>query len=190
MQKIPGGTIMKTLTFFLIGSALILASCSSSRYVASREYDDVYYNPDVAERQASAVVQEPVLRPEEAMSAQPVPREQTYAEPEGYAEEDLSDYEKYWMQKEAEMLGETYEPQGSEAAYASQYEQYDSIDQASRYGEESAPVIVNNYNYYYDPNDYYYSSNLRRFSDRYYGWDYYDPFYTSLYWYTLSLIHI
>ncbi len=38
-------------------------------------------------------------------------------------------------------------------------------------------LVVNNY--YNDPNDYYYSSNLRRFSDEYYGWDYYDPYYTS-----------
>ena len=80
-------------------------------------------------------------------------------------------------------------PEGSEALYASQYQEYDSINQVSQYGQESAPVVVNNYNYYSDPNDYYYSSNLRRFSDNYYGWDYYDPYYTDLYFYTGRPMH-
>ena len=47
---------MKTLTIALLGSALILASCSSSRYIASREYDDVYYNPDAIVSQAPVAV--------------------------------------------------------------------------------------------------------------------------------------
>ncbi len=88
------------------------------------------------------------------------------------------------LQKEAEMLGESYELDGSEALYATQYQEYDSLNQVSAYGQESAPVVVNNYNYYSDPNDYYYSSNLRRFSDDYYGWNYYDPYYTDLYFYS------
>ena len=79
------------------------------------------------------------------------------------------------------MLGETYEPQGSEAIYAEQYQENVDPALASQYGQETAPVIVNNNNYYGDPNEYYYSSNLRRFSDEYYGWDYYDPYYTNSY---------
>ncbi len=44
------------------------------------------------------------------------------------------------MQQEAEMLGETYEPQGSEAIYAEQYQENANPAQVSQYGQESAPV--------------------------------------------------
>ena len=116
------------------------------------------------------------------MTAQPVQQEPVYKKTQTNTDENLSDYELYRRNKEAEMLGETYEPEGSEALYADQYQEYDSINEVSQYGQESAPVVINNY--YNDPNNYYYSSNLRRFSDNYYGWDYYDPFYTDLYFYT------
>ncbi len=46
MQKIPGGNVMKTLPLAIIGAAIVLASCSSSKQAASSEYDDVYYNPN------------------------------------------------------------------------------------------------------------------------------------------------
>jgi hypothetical protein len=182
MQKIPGGNVMKTLPLAIIGAAIVLTSCSSAKYAASSEYDDVYYNPNRAEKQAVIVVEEPVATPVETITAQPIVQEQVYLESQAYTDENLSDYELYKIQREAEMLGETYEPQGSEALYVQQYQEVDTLVQ---YGEEKAPVIVNNYNYYSDPNDpndYYYSSNLRRFSDEYYGWDYYDPYYTDYYY--------
>ncbi len=187
MQKIPGGNIMKTLPLAFIGVAILLASCSSSRYTAASEYDDVYYNPDLGQRKAAVVVDQPAVTSQQVMAAQPIQQEPVYAESQVSDTENLSDYEKYKLQREAEMLGETYEPQGSEALYANQYEEYDSLNQVSEYGQESAPVIINNY--YNDPNDYYYSSNLRRFSDDYYGWNYYDPYYTDLYFYTGSRLH-
>ena len=183
--KIPGGNIMKTLTFAILSSAIVLASCSSSRYAASSEYDDIYYNPNSVERQAAktVIVEEPAVTAQDAMTAQPIYQEPVYTKSAEAADANLSDYERYKLQKEAEMLGESYAPEGSEALYAEQYSEYDSLGQ---YGQESAPVIVNNYNYYTDPSDYYYSSNLRRFSDSYYGWNYYDPYYTDMYWYTGS----
>ena len=183
---------MKTLALAITATAIILASCSSSKYSAASEYDDVYYNPDQAARQEVAaaevpLVSQPAVTPQDAMSAQPVAQAPVYYEGETVEGEELSDYERYWMQREADMLGETYEPEGSEALYANQYQSYDTINEVSEYGEASPPVIVNNY--YMDPNDYYYSSNLRRFSDAHYGWDYYDPYYTDMYWYTGRPIH-
>ena len=178
---------MKTLNFTIIGLALVLASCSSSKYAASSEYDDVYYNPSIAETQVATPVHT-VVPPQAAMAAQPIAQEPVYAESQYYADDNLSDYEKYQMQREAEMLGETYQPEGSEALYVNQYQEYDSLTEVSQYGQESTPVIINN-NYYSDPNDYYYSSNLRRFSDDYYGWDYYDPYYTSRYFYSGRSMH-
>ena len=174
---------MKTLPLAIISSAIVLASCSSARYAATSEYDDVYYNPDRAVPQAAVAVQEPAVTPQEAMNAQPVNQEQGYLKSQPSEDENLSDYEKYKLQREAEMLGETYTPEGSEAIYGQQYAEQDTL---GAYGQESAPMIVNNYNYYTDPTDYYYSSALRRFSDSYYGWNYYDPYYTDLYWYTGS----
>ena len=176
---------MKTLTFAIFSSAIVLASCSSSKYAASSEYDDIYYNPNQVERQAAnaVVVDEPAVTAQEAMTAQPIYQEPVYTKSAEVSDENLSDYERYKLQREAEMLGESYAPEGSEALYAEQYNEFDTLGQ---YGQESAPVIVNNYNYYTDPSDYSYSSSLRRFSDNYYGWNYYDPYYTDMYWYTGS----
>ena len=182
MQKIPGGYIMKTLSLAIISAAIVLASCSSSKYAAATEYDDVYYNPNtVTATPPSYVAQEPVVSSQDAMNAQALNQEQSYTKTAPAANEGLSDYELYKLQKEAEMLGEGYAPEGSEALYAEQYVEYDTL---GKYGQEQAPVIINNY--YSDPTDYYYSSSLRRFSDNYYGWNYYDPYYTDMYWYTGS----
>jgi hypothetical protein len=169
---------MKTLTLAIISTAIVLASCSTMRPAAYSEYDDVYYNPSNVQNQAAQAVAPAttVVTPQDAMNAQPI-----YQEPVAQGDEQLSDYEKYKMQQEAEMLGESYTPEGSEALYSTQYQE---IDTAGVYGQEKAAVIVNNY--YNDPTDYYYASNLRRFSDTYYGWNYYDPYYTDLYWYTGS----
>jgi len=167
---------MKTLALAIIAAAFVLASCSSSQKAASAEYDDVYYNPDKVEKQATnnAVAATPATTTQQAMNAQPIYQEQAYSNSVAPANENLSDYELYSLQREAEMLGEAYAPEGSEAILTEQYIEYDTLGQ---YGQKSAPVIVNNY--YQDPTDYYYSSSLRRFSDDYYGWNYYDPYYTN-----------
>ena len=172
---------MKTLSLAIISAAIVLASCSSSKHTAATEYDDVYYNPNTVETSTSAAVmaQEPGVSSQEAMNAQAMNQGQTYTKTVPATDDNLSDYEVYKLQREAEMLGEYYAPEGSEALYADQYVEYDTLGQ---YGQEGAPVIINNY--YSDPTDYYYSSSLRRFSDSYYGWDYYDPYYTDMYFYT------
>jgi hypothetical protein len=167
---------MKTLPVILAATAFILASCGSSRYSAYGDYDDVYYNPATDPNAVPAVTQttttyEPAITPEKAMAARPY-------EDTAYSTQELSDYEKYRMQMESEMMGESYDTEGSESMYNEQYnENYSDVQ-----GEEKAPVIINNN--YYGTDDYYYSSRIRRFSDNFYGWDYYDPYYTNLHFYT------
>ncbi|NOR34214.1 MAG: hypothetical protein GQ579_05990, partial [Bacteroidales bacterium] len=175
---------MKTLPLAIISAAIVLASCSSSKQTTATEYDDVYYNPNTVETPtySAAVTQQPAVTSQDAMNAQAMNQQQSYTKSVAVTDENLSDYEIYKLQQEAEMLGEYYAPEGSEALYAEQYLEYDTLGQ---YGQAGAPVIINN-NYYTDPTDYYYSSNLRRFSDNYYGWNYYDPYYTDMYWYTGS----
>jgi len=116
---------MKTLHLAILGTAIVLTSCSSSKQTAYSEYDDVYYNPkkaEKAEKQAS-IVEELEVVPEQIVVAAPMVQEQAYTTAQVYQDENLSDYEKYKMQQEAEMLGETYyEPQGSEALYVDQFQ--------------------------------------------------------------------
>lgn len=52
------------------------------------------------------------------------------------------------------------------------------------YTDENGTVI-NNYYYgdYYEDNDYAYASRIRRFHNNNFGWGYYDPWYTNMYWY-------
>ncbi|MEZ5072315.1 MAG: hypothetical protein R2751_15465 [Bacteroidales bacterium] len=116
MQNIPGGKIMKTFAFALTGVAFVLTSCGSSRYASSSEYDDVYYSPNQVETQATApAMSQPGVTPQQAMEAQAVPQPSYNAGQEialePIVEENLSDYERYRLKKEAEMLGETYSPE-------------------------------------------------------------------------------
>ena len=128
---------MKTLTLAILSAAIILSSCSSTKKTTTSNGDDVYYNPGQEVEQAVTPVSEPGVTPVETISAESAA---------------LSDYERYRLQQEAQMLGETYEPEGSEALYVEQYQLTDSIVQGAVIGQETAPVIVNNYNYYTDPN--------------------------------------
>ena len=137
---------MKTLSLAIISAAIVLASCSSSKHTAATEYDDVYYNPNNVETStpAAVVTQEPGVSYQQANNAQAVYQEPNYTKSVVSTDENLSDYEVYKLQQEAEMLGEYYAPEGSEGLYSEQYIAYDSVGQ---YGQENAPVIINNYYY-------------------------------------------
>ncbi len=114
---------MKTYITLAILSIFILTGCSSTK--STGEYDDVYYNPTKVEKQTE-VAEIPVVIPAAAVIAEPIVQEQVYAEMQSYPDENLTDYEVYKLQREAEMLGESYEPAGSEAVYADQYQDFDS----------------------------------------------------------------
>ena len=121
---------MRTLPLAIITLAIVLASCSSSKYAASSDYDDVYYDPNVAQEPTAVVAGNYAITPQAVMYTQPIAQEPVYTQSQVNVDENLSDYERYQMQREAEMLGETYEPDGSEALYATQYQEYDSLSLA------------------------------------------------------------
>jgi hypothetical protein len=75
MQKIPGGNIMKTLPLAIITLAIVLASCSSSKYAASSDYDDVYYDPNVAQEPTAVVAGNYAITPQTVMYTQPIAQE-------------------------------------------------------------------------------------------------------------------
>ena len=62
----------------------------------------------------------------------------------------------------------------------------------SYYDSETGNTYITN-NYYYDDDDYYdyyYTSRIRRFHTHVnYGWGYYDPYYTNMYWYDYNPNH-
>ena len=126
---------MKTLSLAIISAAIVMASCSSSKHTAASEYDDVYYNPSAVATPAysSAIAQEPAVTSQDAMNAQALNQQQSYTKSVATADENLSDYEIYKLQREAEMLGEGYTPEGSEALYSEQYVEYDTLGE---YGQE------------------------------------------------------
>ncbi len=65
-----------------------------------------------------------------------------------------------------------------------EYTDKESSTSSTRTDKEGNTYITNNY--YYDADDYYdyaYTARLRRFYRPYYGWGYFDSYYTNLYWY-------
>jgi hypothetical protein len=65
-----------------------------------------------------------------------------------------------------------------------EYTEKETSSSSTRTDKEGNTYITNNY--YYDPDDYYdyaYTARLRRFYRPYYGWGYFDSYYTNLYWY-------
>ena len=187
---------MKTTINILIIAVFIIASCSRGFYATSTEYDDVYYIPGKKS--------EPVYTTEqggasgasvnnEAVSPDAV-RKST-AIPYDSSADGLSDYERYRLQKEQEAVT------GSEPVYRSETEyNYDSsvvyedetvqdnADSYSYYDENTDRIVINNYygEGAYNDYDYYYSSRIRRFSNPYSSWNYYDPFYTDMFHYNYN----
>ena len=88
---------MKTLQLAIIGTAIILTSCSSSKQTASSEYDDIYYNPEKVAQEAEATPQYQSV-PQTVIVAEPMVQEQIYASSQTNQDEYLSDYELYKMQ--------------------------------------------------------------------------------------------
>ena len=69
------------------------------------------------------------------------------------------------------------------------YDQNDNSNQpyTEQYVDEDGKTIINNNyygDYYEDDNDFAYSSRIRRFHRNNWGWGYYDPWYTNMYYYT------
>jgi hypothetical protein len=57
---------------------------------------------------------------------------------------------------------------------------------SEQYVDENGNTVINNYygDYYEDDNNFDYSARINRFHRNNWGWSYYDPFYTNMYYYT------
>jgi hypothetical protein len=155
--------VMKKLyksTFVLV---LGIAACSSVMGQKSSEYDDVYYIP--SDKKTVQSTDKPETVPSSTVNPQ---------------KNEVSDYEKYinslnYQNSQSQKL----QPQVNE----------DSLDYAqdpnyagSEYAEKDGSTYVTN-NYYSNPDDYYYATQLRRFYNPLYSAGYYDPFYMDPYYY-------
>ena len=145
--------------------------------------------------QSSAPVDNQALNPEQVRSTGALAGEQNASDGQG-----LTDYERYKMQKEQEMLSDDYTSGQNDQSYAqSQAGAYDTtFSEGQTYQDQyyednnQQPAVVNNYYYNNDDDyyDYYYTSRLRRFHSPYYGWNYYDPWYSDNYWYTYNPVKL
>ncbi len=155
---------MKNLykSFFVL--VLGIGACSSVMgQKSSSEYDDLYYIPSDKKTVESSDKTEVVP------SSTVTPHNQG-----------LSDYEKYINSlSKQNTKSKQIQPQLDE----------DSLEYAedpnyagSEYAEKDGSTYVTN-NYYSNPNDYYYASQIRRFYDPFYSAGYFDPWYSDPYFY-------
>ncbi len=157
--------IMKKIQFFFVASLILVAtSCSSTYHAGSSTPDDVYYSTKDANQNqpAQAKTQPPVQQTPEA------PAPSTYST-------DNSNYQQ--------------DNQGNQQQNTSNDNNQTSSQQTPDYSNSSQSrdangntYVTNNY-YNDDYYDYAYSAKLKRFYTPAYGYGYYDPFYTNLYWY-------
>ena len=178
---------MKTTVTILIATAFLLASCSRGFYATSTEYDDVYYTPGTKTQTLTSTEQVVTLdSPVNNEALRPERIEGTSAAQ--YNVEPLSDYERYKLEKEMEMLGESNESYAPEGEYF-QDDSY-SNEQASYgyYDDDQDRIVINNYysGSSYNDYDHYYSSRFRRFHRPSYRWNYYDPYYSDMYYYNYN----
>src|SRR4030042_2795342 len=146
---------------FVLALGLTLVSCSSSLKTTA-EYDDVYYRPS----------DQPVVA-----EAAPVAVQQSTT-----PAEKMDDYEKYIASlednpyKSTESTDENLQYTDDPAYYTDDPQYVDTTNY------EEQPVYISNN--YYNTDDYYYASRMRRFYDPFYSFGYYDPWYCDPYWYS------
>ncbi|HQK36660.1 MAG TPA: hypothetical protein PLC81_03415, partial [Bacteroidales bacterium] len=166
---------MRTPLSIMLIMTAVLTACSAGFQTTGTVTDDIYYSP-----KDRAVVASAPVPASTAQVSQP-DRENNAGE-----NQTMSDYERYRLAKEQQLYA------SDTTAASGQQEYYSSREEGENYQSDYVPddrnksVVINNY-YDYDPYDYYYTSRIRRFHSSYYwGWGYYDPFFTDLYWYTYN----
>ena len=148
----------KIQSLFIISVILLTASCSSTYKAGSSNADDVYYSTkDVKSDQGK--VQQPV---------QQTPPPSDYSTANNNSQQDNSGNQQ----------------QDNSADYNKSPQQNSDYSNSGQSRDGNGNTYVTN-NYYNDDDyyDYTYSARLRRFYTPAYGYGYYDPFYTNLYWY-------
>ncbi len=163
---------MKAKVTILMILAIVLGACSSTYRAGIADYDDLYYTPSDAKKQATVVaVEQPVVTQ---------PMTQTVQETKPVAEQELSDYEKYRLDMENQYLsGDAEIPQDEVFEQADTvYTDEQGLNEYAYYEADGVQPVVNNYYYgdvYQDDNSY--STRIRRFQSPYLGYSYYDPWY-------------
>ncbi len=152
--------IMKKITMALLASTIYLSSCNSSGRIAAKDYDDVYYSDRDA---GSDKINSEDNSPKESASAHE------------YSSKQRTDSRNTTNQIENSSDNPTERFQDPENS------NFNSNTQTTK-DQDGNTYVTNNY---YNNDDYYdfaYSSRLRRFYHPY-GWNYYDSYYTNMYWY-------
>ena len=150
---------MRTSTLLLLTSLLYITSCTTGKYTASREYDDVYSSKSDKNVQASAPAQQ-----------------NNTTQPADYSSPQNSERRESIGNDETGNQRFDYNTQNENQANQQQ------PDYTTTQQEGGNTYVTNNY---YNEDDYYdyaYSSRLRRFYHPV-GWGYYDTYYTNSYWY-------
>jgi len=182
----PGGFIMKTTIKILTIATLLLASGSGFNYAFSQEVDDVYFTPKKNAKQTTGT--ERVSTTESPVGNESLqPKTENVAAPQ--ETDGMTDYERYSLEKEKEFLGKgtvntTLAKEAVRDTLYSEDMQEESVPVYSTYEDtDDGGTVINNY--YLDNNDYdyFYTSRIRRFHSPYYGYNYYDPWYSDMYFY-------
>ena len=154
---------MRKITLLLVTTMLYITSCTTGKYTASREYDDVYYSK--ADK-----------------AGQPVLVSNTSSEQNNNAKPD--DYSTSQNGEKRESIGND-ESANQRFDYNTPNDQTSNQQQpdyTSTQQQGGNTYVTNNY---YNDDDYYdyaYSSRVRRFYHPC-GWGYYDTYYTNSYMY-------
>ena len=185
---------MKTITKILITLIFLFASGAVGFLAYSQENDDVYYNPSREKaKKASTTEQTEISTQSPVDNENLLPASPDEAAVSNQETDGMTDYERYSLQKEKEFLssGKTARAKADTTSPVN-----DTINQAEGLDEESpfyseyeqtddGKTIINNYYLSEDDEyDFYYSSRFRRFHTPYYGYGYYDPWFSDMYYYT------
>jgi hypothetical protein len=147
-------TNLKSYMVLVLG--LFAFSCIMGQKTAS-EYDDMYYRP--SDKQVTQQAEKQEIVTPQIQSDEP------------------DDYEKYINSIENQRLGKT------ELEYSDdtlEYKEDPNYVGGEYYEKDGNTYITNNY---YNPDEYYYTSRIRRFYDPYYSFGYFNSWYYDPYWY-------
>lgn len=161
---------MKKFLYLTAVFTVMLSACSAT-YQKRSVYDDVYYSKkNAGTPSVSTIISEGantgVVKSENNITtSEKVPVENAeYNNDAGYYSDSL--YSEY---------------NNDEGVNSNRKLNYSNSE--TYYDENGTSFVTNNY-YYDDYYDYEYASRLKRFYDPYFGWSYYNEFYTNYYWYT------
>ena len=160
---------MKASVKILMVMALIAGACSSGTHL-STGYDDLYYTPgDEPVVTVTEVTRETAQAREARTGNNAVQQETRYA------------WEEYGVTPNDTIYFDDFYVVGRDT-FA-----YEQVHHAQEYYADGHVINIHNH---YGPEQYYWSTRLRRFHhDHYFYGGYYDPFYTDFYWRSLNRYH-